>query len=1170
MATVNEMMMQDAAASIETSYVMSIGDTFEGDLSSKTDEDWVAVELEAGTTYRINLTDTEGEGGSGDTILSLYDSKGGLVDTNDDINPVGSEGNPANLNSQLMFTPEEDGTYYISAGSFADNPLVDNSGTYTIEIVALDLPADIEGTAASEKIAGTDGVDKISGGDGNDTIDAMGGDDEIDGGDGNDLITGGPGADMIKGGDHTYNAMGVGGDTISYEYSPAGVNINLRAGTASGGDAEGDSLGDDIENVRGSMHDDMLSGSKGKNLLWGFGGNDDLFGDKGDDDLFGGAGNDNLDGGDGDDTLEGGYGADTLTGGEDDDTASYAGSMMGVTVRLHTSQAMGGDAEGDTWGDTVTVDYVLPDEDEMDVEYEETVPDIVHLTGSGMADILAGDSRDNTIKGGGGDDKIYGGPGGGDDVLMGGRGDDMIFGGHGGDFLHGDAGDDMLNGGPGIDEYYGGAGSDMIYAGNEDAIVNGWLAGQVDDGDTGDVDESMESEVDPMTVDTVSYARLKAGVMKTLEADGISNIENIIGTDENDTLTGAAGPNVINGLDGADALSGGDAVDGTDAGDTVSYENSDRGVTITVNADGAGSASGGHAQGDTITNFENATGSAHDDNLNGEDDAATENTLKGLAGDDEIIGGAGSDTIEGGAGTDEMDGGTTEDAGNGITITNGKTPDGRDGAPDTLSYASSYAGVTVNFTTLTFSGGHAEGDEVEVQRDAFDPDGEDGDEDPVDVSTFENITGSDHNDRLTGDHRANELNGGKGNDNLRGMAGVDTLNGGPGADHLDGGEDARERDNMVPDPADTDPIDGTDMIAASIDIASYAGAMSGITVNLDNGRGTAGDAMGDTLDNIEKVVGSSNDDLFLAGEEADNIDGGAHNEDDPAGGDEEDGDTVSYEESDEAVTVDLGLQATNAAQLMETTDDQDQVQNEGINVDGSFAAGDFLAGIENLTGSDYDDTLTGDINANILRGGAGDDMLLGDSARDNADSIDNNQANPLVPIDDMMYGGDGDDILIGNTGDDLLEGGDGDDYLYGGKGPDDTGGGLRGRDILRGGAGDDYMDGGSWGDAFSGGTGDDVIVTGSGSDWSYFGPGDGFDIITDFDDAGNDRIVLRDFEEITSIDDLDGMIRQRGEDVVIDLEAYGGGTILLYDITLDLDGTTAADLTASDFVFFGS
>ena len=73
----------------------------------------------------------------------------------------------------------------------------------------------------------------------------------------------------------------------------------------------------------------------------------------------------------------------------------------------------------------------MPAEDPEDppVEKEETVPDIVHLTGSMMADILAGDSRDNTIMGMGGDDKLYGGPGGGDDNLQGGDGNDMLFGG---------------------------------------------------------------------------------------------------------------------------------------------------------------------------------------------------------------------------------------------------------------------------------------------------------------------------------------------------------------------------------------------------------------------------------------------------------------------------------------------------------------------------------------------------------------------------------------------------------------------------------------------------------------------------------------------------------------------------------------------------------------------
>ena len=80
---------------------------------------------------------------------------------------------------------------------------------------------------------------------------------------------------------------------------------------------------------------------------------------------------------------------------------------------------MGGDAEGDTWGDLVTVEYANPDPEapREEATLEETVPDIVNLTGSGNADILAGDSRGNTIMGGGGDDKIYGGPGGGDDVL---------------------------------------------------------------------------------------------------------------------------------------------------------------------------------------------------------------------------------------------------------------------------------------------------------------------------------------------------------------------------------------------------------------------------------------------------------------------------------------------------------------------------------------------------------------------------------------------------------------------------------------------------------------------------------------------------------------------------------------------------------------------------------
>ena len=54
-------------------------------------------------------------------------------------------------------------------------------------------------------------------------------------------------------------------------------------------------------------------------------------------------------------------------------------SMMGVTVRLHSGQAMGGDAEGDTFaGSGTPVEYTDSDEEMA----EANVYDIEHLTGS--------------------------------------------------------------------------------------------------------------------------------------------------------------------------------------------------------------------------------------------------------------------------------------------------------------------------------------------------------------------------------------------------------------------------------------------------------------------------------------------------------------------------------------------------------------------------------------------------------------------------------------------------------------------------------------------------------------------------------------------------------------------------------------------------------------------
>ena len=1096
------------------------------------DEDWIAIKLTEGNEYTITVTgrateedddattDVDEAAASmlNDSILKLMDGKGGLIDMNDDID--GPEGK---LNSELTFTPEAgSGTqvYFISVSGYTGNPGAKNEGGYTVSVkeVAV-LPAgegaDIEGTDMADKLIGTADGESIAGLEGDDTIYGLGGDDSLSGGSGNDLLKGGAGADTLKGGD--------GEDTISYMGSPMGVTINLNTGTASGGDAEGDTLGEMIENVIGSDHDDTITGTDGINMgnrLWGHGGNDTLSGREGDDMLYGGAGDDTLIGGDEDDTLEGGPGADVLTGGMGDDTASYAGSMMGVTVRLHASQAMGGDAEGDTWGDTVTVEYTVPAEDpeDPDVEMEETVPDIINLTGSGMADVLAGDSRDNTIKGGGGDDKLYGGPGGGDDDLQGGGGNDMLFGGRGADTLNGGMGNDTLNGGAGGDTFIGGAGNDMIYADRADLTVgiHGHNVPDATDDPTGATGR-MATDMDTLSFAKFTDAMLEDGTGITLTLQGnasVTNIDTLIGTAEGDSLTGRDGsatapvPETIEGGEGADTLVG-----GAGPGDTVSYESSDDDVRVDLGDGTDSTARGGHAGGDTISGFENVIGSAFGDDLVALDGAAgqTGSTLWGLDGDDELEGGLGNDTLEGGAGADEMNGGVQ--AGRAETAANTQV--------NTLSYAGSDAGVRVNLAEASASGGHADGDEIATYDYTF---GTGDDEQEIEVATFVNVTGSAHNDNLTGDRFANQLAGGGGDDSLRGAAGEDVLVGGPGADMLDGGEDARERNNEVPDPADTDPSDGTDMIAASEDWAAYRDAAEGITLNLNTGNGTGGEAMGDTLKNIELIWGSKHGDTFIASAGADVIhgDGGS--------------DTVSYEASKHGVTVALpsgddGTQFTagdstatpptmdmyNAATDdavtgwrggTATRPDAITEASQGDNNTKSYAIGDRLESIENVTGSRQNDTITGDAVPNILKGGGGIDVLSGGDEND------------------KLYGEAGNDTLNGDAGNDMLMGGAGNDELNGGAGDDE----------LNGGAGDDELNGGAGNDTF------------------VFAPGNGDDVIAPSADAGfvaaDDKIDLRAFN--LDADELKAAISVRAGNTVINLSDYGGGTITLQDADIDV------------------
>ena len=79
---------------------------------------------------------------------------------------------------------------------------------------------------------------------------------------------------------------------------------------------------------------------------------------------------------------------------------------------------------------------------------------------------------------------------------------------------------------------------------------------------------------------------------------------------------------------------------------------------------------------------------------------------------------------------------------------------------------------------------------------------------------------------------------------------------------------------------------------------------------------------------------------------------------------------------------------------------------------------DTLSNIEEVTGSQHDDTLTGDDGNNVLIGLFGNDTLTGGAGND------------------WIDGGEGDDTLTGGAGNDRIEGGGGSNILTGGAGDD--------------------------------------------------------------------------------------------------------------------------------------
>jgi Ca2+-binding RTX toxin-like protein len=704
----------------------------------------------------------------------------------------------------------------------------------------------------------------------------------------------------------------------------------------------------------------------------------------------------------------------------------------------------------------------------------------------------------------------------GNDILAGTTSADQIYGLEGNDTLSGGGGNDVLDGGAGADALDGGSGTDTATYANSAAAVNVSLATYTGSGGDaeGDTLSSIEVVIGSNFNDTLTClsagATLQGGagddlyvvgnqsVVVTEAAGGgadevqtaltvlsiasYANVEKLTYTGTlGFTGAGNAGDNVITGGSGNDNLSGGAGADqffGNGGTDTVNYADATAGVSINLKT----GIHTGIAAGDTYNSIEVIQGSSYNDTFVGDASANTFNGMNGI------------DTIDY----------STSSAAINVNLTTG-TGSGGDAQGDTLSYIDKVIATDFNDTLSSSSAGTTlqggAGDDLYVvgNQSVVVTEAAGGGTDEVQTALISlNIASYANVEKLTytgtvnfvgtGNANDNIIIGGVGNDTFVGGAGADEFHGGAGTDtvtYIDSyagitfnfatgsisgignGDTFYDIEKFIGSNYGDIFIENGDIHdfngGNGVDMVSYETATSGITFDLSTLTKT-GIAAGDTPENIEVIqatgfadtlVGDSNANIFIGGAGSDTIDGGTGS------------DSAWYLTSSAAVQIDL-LAGTTA---------------------GGDAAGDTLTSIENLIGSAYGDTLTGDTLANKLEGGDGNDTINGG---DGADTI---------------FGGIGSDVgsvavSSGAVQVDTLYGGNGNDSIT--TAANDTGSaafGEAGNDMITvangtadGGVGNDQITVTAGGTAY-GGEGDDVLY-GNGSLYFLYG------------DAGNDVLNL--------------------------------------------------------------
>lgn len=840
-----------------------------------------------------------------------------------------------------------------------------------------------------------------------------------------------------------------------------GGNSASMIENATGGSGSDVISGNYLDNVLiGNAGNDAIYAGSGNDTISGGDGNDYLFGDFGDDTINGGAGDDIIDGSYGIDTIYGGAGNDIIYGSWTSDTVyGEAGNDVFIIRQTSSDTEYGDNTSGGSGTDRLDLSQIVTTYGAIvnltagTWQYNPlyggpwTISSVENVDGTQLDDIITGSSSANVINGNGGADQIDGAAG--NDTLNGGAGSDIVAGGDGNDYLYGDGGDDLLIGGAGNDIIEGGSGRDLAYgeAGDDTfKLFDGWNGsyGEIFVGgagsDTFDISgTSVGTSTINLTDGTFAYTPGGAGPISLSSVEnaiGSAGADTLIGSAEANSLYGLSGSDSLYGLDGNDVLDGGlgnDLLDGGAGTDTASYAAAAAAVTVSLAITTAQAT--GSAGSDTLTGIENLTGSAYADTLTGD---AGANNISGGAGNDTLNGGDGNDVLSGDTGADVMAGGLGDDVYYVDNSSDKVVESSTGGTGDRINSSVTYTLAGRYVETLSLLG-----------------------------SANIDATGNSQAQTLNGNSGNNLLSGLAGNDALNGNAGVDTLDGGDGDDVLDGGtgadiltgglgNDTFYVDNVADDVVETSTGGTDDRIFSSV---SYT--LTGRTVETLTLTGTAAlSATGNSL--AQTLVGNSGDNLLSGLDGNDILNGGAGNDvlDGGNGDDTLDGgtgsDTATYAAATAGVTVSLavaGAQATGGA------------------------GSDTLISVENLAGSAFNDTLTGNSGANVLDGGAGADILTG---------------------------GDGNDIFyVDNVGDDVVEGSTGGTadqifssvtYTLGGRyvetltltgsaninatgnGQANTLIGNSGSNVLNASSGNDVVDGKLGADTLTGGAGTDIFA----------------------------------------------------------------------------------------------